>query len=443
MKSARSERLVFTLSLAFVAFLYGWGAGALGWFPGPFVMNAMTQGRAFFAAPGYLVPRVYDRSGVRAPDSSLIESGATLVATLWPEGGRWTAGLNLIDDLGTVLHEWRFNPAEIFSSEVQPRGFRLEDGYIHGAHLFSNGDVLFNIEAVGSARLDACSRTVWSLERRNHHSVAMDDEGSFWIPVLEYWDDASAVTNLGEYPGLETPLVDNRIVRVSSDGELIEEIPLLDVLYGNGLDRHLAKSGQTNGDIMHLNDVEPLSVQVADSYPLFEAGDLLVSLRNAQLVFVFDPETRVVKWHASDPFIEQHDPDFIGDGWIGLFDNNRDGTERGTMLGGSRIVALQPHTDSVEVLFPTPASEPFYTGLAGKWQLLENGNMLLTESQAGRVVEVAPDGRTVWEWVHQPFDDDSVAEVSEGTRYPVTSEQVEQWPCPPTLKDATGDGGIP
>ena len=111
-------------------------------------------------------------------------------------------------------------------------------------------------------------------------------------------------------------------------------------------------------------------------------------MRNVYLDLVLDPETLEVRWHAADPFIHQHDPDFIGEGWTGLFDNNQDETERGSMLGGRRIVAMQPHTDSIEVLFQASGAEPFYTPAMGKWQRLENGNLLLTESQAGRVVEV-------------------------------------------------------
>jgi hypothetical protein len=82
----------------------------------------------------------------------------------------------------------------------------------------------------------------------------------------------------------------------------------------------------------------------------------------------FDPESLDVKWHASDPFIAQHDPDFIGDGWIAVFDNQDDGTGRGSLLGGSRIVAVQPHTDSTKVLFPTEHSEPFTPPARDAWR---------------------------------------------------------------------------
>lgn len=119
-----------------------------------------------------------------------------------------------------------------------------------------------------------------------------------------------------------------------------------------------------------------------------------------------------------------------------MFDNNRDYTPGGGMLGGNRIVAVQPHTDSVEVLYPTSRSGPFYTDMMGKWQRLPNGNRLLTESRAGRVVAVAPDGRPVWEWLIEPYDAERVPDVSEGTRYGLTPEEVAVWPRSPE-----GSGG--
>lgn len=183
-------------------------------------------------------------------------------------------------------------------------------------------------------------------------------------------------------------------------------------------------------DLTHLNDVEPLSPSMASEYPLFDEGDLLVSLRSLSLVFVFDPRSMEVKWHASDPFIYQHDPDFLGNGWIGVFDNNYDLTKRGTMLGGNRIVALQPHTGAIEVRFPKPHSPQFYTNVEGKWQRLENGNMLLTESMRGRVVEVNSQGRIVWEWIHDDrVNNSKVPNVAKGARRSLTRADVASWPC--------------
>jgi hypothetical protein len=81
------------------------------------------------------------------------------------------------------------------------------------------------------------------------------------------------------------------------------------------------------------------------------------------------------------------------------------------------------------VRFPTPLSDPFYTDTQGKWQPLPNGNMLLAEAKAGRIVEVAPNGETVWEWIIEPFSDSKVSRVMTAVRHDLTPADVAAWPC--------------
>jgi hypothetical protein len=227
------------------------------------------------------------------------------------------------------------------------------------------------------ARLDACGEVQWRLAEGTHHSIARAEDGTFWVPGVSNEPRASSENYPNGFPGLGgTAVWVDRLLRVSEDGTILQDINLLDILYRNGLERYIPKvlglegqfpeSDDVPTDITHMNDIEPLSASMADEYPLFDAGDLVVSLRSLNLVFVVDPDTKTVKWHASDPFIYQHDPDFLGNGWIDVFDNNYDLTERGSMLGGSRIIGLRPHTGTTEIWFPTQRSDPFYTGLRGK-----------------------------------------------------------------------------
>jgi hypothetical protein len=429
------ERVAFVLSIAVLSFLYGYATRQNGFFPDQLLRQAQQEASNVWYRPS-LTTRVYDRQGVRIADSSAVQPGLTFVNSLWDGTDGWHAGFKLIDRDGEAVHTWRVNRSTLFPDSIDRRG-EPEHKILHGSYLFPNGDVVFNAEYVGAVRIDACGKIRWRLPRGNHHSVTRAEDGTFWIPGISEEPRTTSKQYPEGFPGLDKPVWLDQLHHVRPDGTLLERINVLDILYSNDLERYIVRAWQPEAqdnepratDITHLNDVEPLSSSMADEYPLFEAGDLLVSLRKISFVFVFDPDTGTVKWHVSEPLIMQHDPDFIGDGWIGIFDNNRNFTERGKMLGGSRIVAVQPHTDSIEVRFPTPRSAPLYTDTQGMWQQLPNGNMLLAEAKAGRVVEVAPNGETVWEWVIQPYNESKVSRISEVARHDLTRADVASWPC--------------
>lgn len=432
MRPPSADKIIFVLSLAALAFLYGIATHALGWFPSTHLERAWQQVRQEFGKPLYLTSRIYDRHGVHAAEPRSVQPGLTLISTFWGDFD-WRPGLKLIDRDGETVHEWEIEPADLFA-DSGPSGLfdrKLKHRSVFGSILYPNGDVVVNIMYVGTARLDACGNVLWQIPAGSHHSVAVDDDGSFWVPGIggETQSGSTSATRFGDsdisYP--------NYILHIAQDGaEVLDTIKMLDVLDDNGL-RHLVPKYQlgVDSDITHLNDVKPLSSSLAEEYPLFEAGDLLVSLRDLHLIFVMDPRSREIKWQFSESLNRQHDPHFVGSGWIGVLDNNTDGTERGILLGGSRIIAVEPHTDSIEIRFPTERSDPFYTAGGGKWQELGNGNLLLTESQAGRIVEVAPDGRTVWEWISEAYDESLVPEITEGTRYDLSVDDVADWPCSP------------
>lgn len=441
MRPSSFAKVFFVLSFALITFVLGFATRWHRWYPNDVLEKASSQATAlrkyWTGAPVPLAARVYDRSGARTVDSSRIQPGLTAITSTWKTNGQWTAGIRLIDQTGHTVHHWRIDKATLFPDSLDLRWKYPEVRSLHGSHALPNGDVLVNLSRIGTVRLDACGDIQWRSTEGTHHSIASTEDGSFWIPGTSQRPRRTSAAHPDGYPGLDESVWIEELLHVSANGEILQTINVLDVLYANGLERTFVQENQpeaeTDGpatkDLLHLNDVEPLPPSMADEYPLFEAGDLVVSLRNPDLVFVFDPDTKETKWHASTPFIQQHDPDFIGGGWIGVFDNNEDFTERGTMLGGSRIVALQPHTDSMDVRFPTADSAPFYTDIRGKWQALENGNMLLTEAQAGRVVEVDPEGRTVWEWVQPSYNDSKVPVVTKAVRHDLTREEVAAWPC--------------
>ena len=85
-------------------------------------------------------------------------------------------------------------------------------------------------------------------------------------------------------------------------------------------------------------------------------------------------------------------------GGIAIFDNNHIGPESGVQQ--SRIIILDPESDSTEIWYTGNDADPFYTKIMGKQQWLKNGNLLLTDAVNGRAIEVNPEGKVVWEFVN-------------------------------------------
>jgi hypothetical protein len=427
----------FIISFAGLAFLYGTAVGKWEWFPHSFLDRATDQARQVLknqpqGLPFTGTPR-YNRKGARALRPGKIQSGLTLISSWWEGPDGWKPGLRLINKKGQVFHKWQVNRTDLFQGGFAHKKDPSQAS-THGALLLPEGDSVVNVSYIGMARLDACGNVLWTLKEGNHHSIARAGDGSFWTPGVSSKLRTRTPEFPGGFPGLEKPVWMSRILHVSEDGKILDRINVLDILHANDLHRYIPKGmgprfEKIGTDPLHLNDVEPLDPHMAAEYPLFEAGDLLVSLRYPSLVLVLDPENREVKWYESRLFTHQHDPDFLGDGWIGVFDNRRDGTERGAMLGGTRIVALEPHADSMKVLFPTRHSAPHYTATAGKWQMLSNRNMILVEARAGRVAEVDSSGHTVWEWINAPISDTKMPPVTKAVRTSLSRKDVASWPC--------------
>lgn len=416
-----------------------WLAGALfarfGVFPYPALDRAIGQLKATVIASGKYHPKIYDFAGARTTLPDRVAPGVTLVTTYWPDNG-WKTGIRLIDRDGAVLYEWRFD-----LDEILPDREPYQD-YVHGSYLFPNGDVIFNVEYAGLVRLDRCGKLLWrNTEFRAHHSVSRAADGNFWVSGNRIWPDTpKGRADLDKYQILRAPIYEDLLVKVSPEGKTLKTISLIDVIYDNGLTRMLAKMGRgavvssgdrkgLTGDFLHLNDVEELSPEMAAQYPLFEAGDLVISLRQLHALIVLDPDTGRVKWQTYTSTAMQHDPDFIGGGWIAAFDNNLDYTARGTLNGGSRILAVRPDTGEEKVLYPVNGAAPFFSEFGGKWQFLPNGNYLLTIAREGRALEVTPRGETVWEWVAQATSAGYVPEVMEATRYDISPAAIGKWTC--------------
>ncbi len=375
----------------------------------------------------HLYPIRYTDTGAQIFHPEAVQPGVTLVTSHWKDDEKSYPGARLIDLEGKVLHEWRIYPKKIWPEspykDYAAGSKNQKSNYIHGIWLLENGDIVFNIEYLGLIKMNACSEVIWKLPYRTHHSVFPDDDGNFWVSGLKWTEHIR-----DEYWHLRPPFVDETLVKVSSNGEILREIDVLKAIYDSGYEGLMVTSHKTK-DVTHLNDVEVLSNSLAPAFKSFESGDLLVSLRNLNAIFVIDGKTEKIKWHLIHPLIHQHDPDFTSDGKIIVFNNRNDGTHNGMYSSQSRILEVDPDTKTVTTLWPTMPEQKFYSATGGKQQRLANGNLLITEAQAGRVMEIDPNGTIVWSWIIEGWGEGLVPEVLEGSRYPLSFADFRKNSC--------------
>jgi hypothetical protein len=415
--------LIFFASLSVLSFFYGFYAIHFSLFPGPTIVKAHIQLQELFSDQVGTItnPPVYlnKETGVLLNNDQVSKHPMIIVS--WMDGHNL---IKLINNDGKLLHSWRFLATDVFEN-IANINAKPELRPVHGVHLHNNGDIVFNIEYSGTAKINSCSEVLWNLPNYNHHSISLDEKGNYWIPAKDMDENAT------EYPGIGQLESQDTLQNMSPTGSVIKDIRIYDILLKSKLKKYIFKiyPNVIDRHTTHLNDIEVLSNEMSNEYPSFEAGDLLISLRNLNLVFVMDPETFEIKWHISDPLNYQHDPDFIGKGWIGIYNNRTDGTDNGKVLGGSQIVGVHTETDETKILFEATYETPFYTEFFGKWQLLENGNMLLTESMPGRVIEVTKSGEVVWEWMNEKYHENAMPVVTEATRININKEEIAQWNC--------------
>ena len=308
-------------------------------------------------------------------------------------------GIRLFDDSGAEVHRRVLNYA------VQdPDGPTGGSEAPHAFHFLADGSVLVNTDKGDvMTRYDACGEPVWTRDGAFHHSFAPDPRGGVWT-----WLGETSAFDQYQY-----------LVRVDPEsGETLERIALVEDVIDFSPEQRLVftmvpgeeimhQEGYRGiSDIFHPNDLEALTPEMADAFPDFEAGDLLMSFRNIDLVAVLDPATRELRWWSHGPWIEQHDPDFLPSGEISVFNNNRKGRRR-----TSSIVAIDPGSRAVRDV-PVAPDFRFYTQYMGKHEYLDDGTLQVVVPFEGRALEFDADGALVLE-INNVFGDEHNAFLSD------------------------------
>ena len=151
------------------------------------------------------------------------------------------------------------------------------------------------------------------------------------------------------------------------------------------------------GHINSINELPPNRWYAAGD-ERFRPGNILVSARNLNTIFIIDKSSGEVVWRYSEGLDYQHEAIMVeeglsGEGLITVFNNgfnNFHGYRR------SRVQAIDPVRKEVVWEYD---SDYFFSATGGTARRLSGGNTLITSTFGGRVFEINARGQIVWEWV--------------------------------------------
>lgn len=297
----------------------------------------------------------------------------------------------LIDMSGKVLHKWSGGKYAW-----------------HHAEICENGDLLGISQDRSLVRLDWDSHIKWVKNMRFHHDLDIAENKDIYVLARK---DRIVFKAL-----LPVPVLNDYIIVLSSRGEIKKEISLYKILkekisaarlfsiYGWIIRpktiikmRDLKKKynfvfegwNPSPPNIFHTNSIEIIN---RDVQGLCKKGNILICVRELNLIGILDMDKEKLIWGWGPGNLDKpHNPTLLENGNILIFDN-------GWSRAYSRIIELNPLTEEILWEYKSWPVWKFSSDSRGASQRLNNGNTLITESDKGRVFEITPSGKIVWEF---------------------------------------------
>jgi hypothetical protein len=317
----------------------------------------------------------------------------------------------------------------------QPRLEEDPPSYLRGwnhVEMDAVGNLFAIVPLRSLIKLTPNSELEWACDVTAHHDLAIAGDGT--VLVLA---EAPRPVEVG---GVRTVILDNLITSISAAGVVETEVSLYDVLRTDAGLRDLSRqviqrrsaafrlrgwptpadavadavaaetsmilhSSAYNGgsrrasrllralpgspcDVLHANTLEVLAAHPGN---VWSDGDVLVCMRELNVIAAISPSRQQVRWwwgpgQLSGP----HQPTVLPDGSVLVFDNGRDQQR-------TRLVVVEPTTGQITWSWTAQPPQSFFCPLAGGCVRLPNGNLLVTNSTAGGAFELTWSGRVVWQ----------------------------------------------
>lgn len=319
----------------------------------------------------------------------------------------------LIDMEGKAVHSWRLPFTKVWSPSIREGDNFTKPPVFGYAQIMQNGDViaLYHtddrkslIYGLGLVRMDRQAKLIWQYGANVHDDFYVAADGKIYTLL----QNLTRGLPLPDVNYSKPPVMTDSIAILSPDGKEEAQIDVLQAFLGTPFEQYLYSLG--NGMRYTLaNAVMPLEKDLADKFPMFKTGDILITVANIDTIAVIRPDTGKVIWASRNMWRRPYHARFLDNGNIMLYDTR--GYYDGTRITKPRVLQINPATLGVSWSYVQKDKNEDTGKMTGMQQMLPNGNVLITQEDAGQIVEVSPDKQVVWQY-NYPNDINSAQRIS-------------------------------
>ena len=322
----------------------------------------------------------------------------------------WRPVTYLLDMDGQIAHRWNLAGTPAGYTRLLPNGNLLAATYIEGGPPFKGGAKGGLIQ-----ELDWNGHVLWEYrDPWQHHDFRKLANGNILYAGWESMPEDAARKVKGGVPGSGegTEQFNDCLYEVTPAGEKVWE-------WHAHCDMDVEK--------YPLHPLCPRRVFAwLNTCSQLPSGDILISLRQINLVAIIDRKTKRFSWERRDDnWGHQHDVQLLPNGNMMLFAN---GMNTLYPHPHSFITEFDPRTGNLVWEYRDNPNTFFYSHHISGAERLSSGNTLICEGSFGRIFEVTKQGEIVWEFVNPAFDKavhgDMVNWVFRAFRYDENSSEI-------------------
>lgn len=302
-------------------------------------------------------------------DSSKLSNSYFLISTFTKENDLEIKLLDVKNNV--VIKSWYLKTDDIIKYE--PSNIQKSDIRLGHPYLLKDSSIIVSWGSL--IKINKSSKIVWVNKFPFDHSIESENDSTIWVCA-----NFPRNKNQGNQ-------IDNYLISINSNnGEIIYKKSLIDLLIENGY-TYLLEIGHYHYDPIHLNDIQPA---LKDS-KYWKKGDLLISIRDRNTVFLFRPSTNKITWLKTGPWFKQHDCDFVNENEIMIFGNDaidmlKNNEPSLKSYNHNNIYLYNFENSTIDTPYSRILNKlQIQTLTQGRCDILPNGDMFIDDTNAGKL----------------------------------------------------------